>query len=136
MDILDACMKKGLRMTKQRNIIAQILSSAKDHPDINEIYKRALKKDKKISIATVYRTMKLFKEVGIIDEHNFKYGKTRYEVITHDHHDHLIDLETGKVIEFQNEDIEQLQKKIANYLGYELIDHRLELYVVKKGSNE
>ena len=130
------CQDRGLRLTDQRKVIVRLLeetiSDTKFHPDVDEIFKRASKIDKKISVATVYRTVKLLEEHGIIDKHDFKAGKARYEVSTENHHDHLIDVNSGEIIEFVDDEIEQLKKKIANRLGYELIDHRLELYCKKK----
>jgi Fur family ferric uptake transcriptional regulator len=122
------CVEKGLRMTEQRRVIASVLSDADDHPDAEEVYARSAKHDDKISLATVYRTLRLFSEAGIIDAHDFRDGRARYEAADADHHDHLIDLSTGDVIEFVDEEIERLQERIAEKLGYELIDHRLELY--------
>ena len=122
------CVEKGLRMTEQRRVIAGVLSKADDHPDAEEVYARSSKIDGKISLATVYRTLRLFSETGIIDTHDFRDGRARYEAADNDHHDHLIDLSTGDVIEFVDEEIERLQERIAEKLGYELIDHRLELY--------
>tara|TARA_B100000282_G_scaffold295672_1_gene275472 strand:+ start:1052 stop:1465 length:414 start_codon:yes stop_codon:yes gene_type:complete len=126
--LLEKCNKLGLKMTEQRRIITQVLSESKDHPDVELVYKRASKVDKNIGIATVYRTIKLFEENNIIEKHEFKDGRFRYEEVPEEHHDHLIDIKSGKVVEFQNEDIEELQKKIAEKLGYKLVDHRLELY--------
>jgi len=130
------CQERGLRLTEQRKVIVRLLeetiSDTKFHPDVDEIYNRAIRIDKKISVATVYRTVKLLEENGIIDKHEFKAGKARYEVSTENHHDHLIDINTGDIIEFIDDDIEKLKKKIANKHGYELIDHRLELYCKKK----
>ena len=130
------CQDRGLRLTDQRKVIVRLLeetiSDTKFHPDVDEIFKRDSKIDKKISVATVYRTVKLLEEHGIIDKHDFKAGKARYEVSTENHHDHLIDVNSGEIIEFVDDEIEQLKKKIANRLGYDLIDHRLELYGVKK----
>ena len=130
------CQERGLRLTEQRKIIVRLLEETifdtKFHPDVDEIYNRAIKIDKKISVATVYRTVKLLEENGIIDKHDFKAGKARYEVSTENHHDHLIDINSGEIIEFIDDDIEKLKKKIANKHGYELIDHRLELYCKKK----
>ena len=130
------CQERGLRLTEQRKVIVRLLeetiSGTKFHPDVDEIYNRAIRIDKKISVATVYRTVKLLEENGIIDKHEFKAGKARYEVSTENHHDHLIDINTGDIIEFIDDDIEKLKKKIANKHGYELIDHRLELYCKKK----
>ena len=122
------CKKKGVKLTDQRKIIAKVMSDADDHPDVDELHKRVNKVDTKISIATVYRTVKLFEESGIISRHDFKGNKARYEQTTHEHHDHLIDINTGEITEFVNEDIEKLQKKVAEKLGYKLVDHRLELY--------
>lgn len=124
------CMKKGMRMTEQRRVIARVLSIAQDHPDVEEIHRRAAEIDDNISIATVYRTMRLFEESGVVERHDFQDGRSRYEEATEDHHDHLIDLRSGDVIEFVNEEIEALQKRIAEQHGYKLIDHRLELYGV------
>ncbi len=124
------CLEKGLKMTDQRRIIARVLSEASDHPDVEAVYRRATDIDPKISIATVYRTVRLFEEAKILERHDFGDGRSRYEEITDEHHDHLIDVDSGRVIEFQNEEIEALQRKIAENLGYRLIDHRLELYAV------
>ena len=130
------CQDRGLRLTEQRKVIVRLLeetiSDTKFHPDVDEIHNRAIKIDKKISVATVYRTVKLLEENGIIDKHEFKAGKARYEVSTENHHDHLIDINSGEIIEFIDDDIEKLKKNIANKHGYELIDHRLELYCKKK----
>jgi len=128
------CITKGVKLTDQRKIIAKIMSEAQDHPDVDELYNRASKIDSKISIATVYRTVKLFEEFGILAKHDFKGSKTRYEELIEDHHDHLIDIKTGEIIEFVDEDIEKLQKKVADKYGYNLVDHKLELYGVKKKS--
>jgi len=128
------CIAKGVKLTDQRKIIAKIMSEAQDHPDVDELYNRASKIDPKISIATVYRTVKLFEEAGILAKHDFKGNKARYEELIEDHHDHLIDIKTGEIIEFVDEDIEKLQKKVADKYGYNLVDHRLELYGVKKKS--
>jgi len=117
-----------MRMTDQRRVIAQVLSEAQDHPDVEEVYRRASKLDDKISIATVYRTVRLFEDAGILERHDFRDGRARYEQMTEEHHDHLIDLRSGKVLEFRNEEIEKLQKLIAEELGYKLVEHRLELY--------
>ncbi len=122
------CIAKGVKLTDQRKIIAKIMGDSQDHPDVDELYKRASKIDSRISIATVYRTVKLFEEAGIIAKHDFKGGKARYEEVSQEHHDHLIDVNTGKITEFVNEDIEKLQKQVAAKLGYKLVDHRLELY--------
>lgn len=124
------CIDKGLKMTGARRVIAQVISDATDHPDVEMVYQRASEVDAKISIATVYRTVRLFEESGITQKHDFGDGRARYEIASDEHHDHLIDLKSGKVIEFANEMIEKLQEKIANELGYELVDHRLELYGV------
>jgi len=126
------CAEKGLKMTAQRRVIARVLSEATDHPDVEELYHRASALDSAISIATVYRTVRLFEEANILERHDFRDGRSRYEEVTDQHHDHLIDIETGNVIEFQNEEIERLQKEIAKKLGYELVDHRLELYGTPK----
>ena len=125
-----ACVDKGLRMTDQRRVIARVLSDAADHPDAEELYRRASAIDPHISIATVYRTVKLFEDSGIITRHDFREGRARYEHISETHHDHLINLRSGQVIEFQSEEIERLQREIARKLGYKLVDHRLELYAV------
>ncbi len=130
MSLEKQCLEKGMRMTEQRRIIARVLESSKDHPDVEELYGRAVKIDDNISIATVYRTVKLFEDSGIIERHDFRDGRSRYETVPEEHHDHLIDLRSGKVIEFNNEKIEKLQEIIARELGYQLIDHRLELYGV------
>lgn len=124
------CAEKGLRMTEQRRTIARILSLAHDHPDAEELHRRANEVDKSISLATVYRTVKLFEEAGIIESHDFGDGRARYEEIPEEHHDHLIDVKSGTVIEFHNAEIERLQEQIALELGYKLVDHRLELYAV------
>ena len=128
--ILQRCERKGLRMTSQRKIIAQVLENAADHPDVEELYKRASKIDPTISIATVYRTVKLFDEAGILDKLEFGDGRARYEDAEREHHDHLIDINSGRVIEFMDSDIEKLQEKIAQKLGYRLMGHKLELYGV------
>jgi len=124
------CVDKGMRMTEQRRVIARVLSYAEDHPDVEELHRRAHAIDPHISIATVYRTVRLFEESGIIDRHDFRDGRSRYEEAPEHHHDHLIDMKTGKVIEFTDDDIEALQNAIAKRLGYRLVDHRLELYGV------
>ena len=124
------CIKQGMRMTDQRRVIARVLSEAHDHPDVEELYLRASKIDKHISIATVYRTVRLFEEAGILERHDFGDGRARYEEVREGHHDHLIDIQSGRVIEFRNEEIEALQRKVAAELGYTLVDHRLELYGV------
>jgi Fur family ferric uptake transcriptional regulator len=126
----EICLARGLRMTEQRRTIAQVLQAATDHPDVEELYRRASGIDPKISIATVYRTVKLFEDAGVIARHDFGAGRARYEPIPDTHHDHLIDLRTGKVIEFRNEEIEKLQQAMAEKLGFKLVDHRLELYGV------
>ena len=134
------CLKKGVKLTDQRKIIARVISESKteygesDHPDVDELYSRVSKIDPKISIATVYRTVKLFEEAGILTKHDFKGGKARYEAMIESHHDHLIDVKTGEIIEFVDEEIEKLQKKVAEKYGYTLVDHKLELYGVKKKS--
>ncbi len=127
-DIENKCIKKGVRLTEQRKLVAKVMSESKDHPDVDELHKRVNKLDSKISIATVYRTVKLFEESGIVAKHDFKGNKARYEQTTQEHHDHLIDINTGEITEFVNDDIEKLQKKVAEKLGYKLVDHRLELY--------
>jgi Fur family transcriptional regulator, ferric uptake regulator len=122
------CIDRGLRMTEQRRVIARVLSSASDHPDVEELHRRAHALDPHISIATVYRTVRLFEEAGILERHDFRDGRSRYEEVPNEHHDHLIDVETGEVHEFRNDDIEKLQQRIAQELGFKLVDHRLELY--------
>ena len=124
------CVAKGMRMTDQRRVIARVIEGATDHPDVEELYRRAVREDPRISISTVYRTVKLFEDAGIIERHDFRDGRARYETMPEEHHDHLIDLKTGRVIEFRNEEIERLQEAIAARLGYRLVDHRLELYGV------
>ena len=124
------CIDKGMRMTDQRRVVARVLSDAKDHPDVEELHRRAHKVDPHISIATVYRTVRLFEEAGIIERHDFRDGRSRYEEAPEMHHDHLIDMRSGQVIEFIDEEIEALQKAIARRLGFKLVDHRLELYGV------
>lgn len=126
----ERCVEKGLKMTGQRRVIARVLSEASDHPDVEAVYRRAVEIDPKISIATVYRTVRLFEEAAILERHDFRDGRSRYEEQTEVHHDHLIDIQSGKVIEFQNEQIEELQRLMAEKLGYRLVDHRLELYAV------
>jgi Fur family ferric uptake transcriptional regulator len=128
------CIKKGVKLTDQRKIIAKVMSEANDHPDVDELYNRVSKIDSKISIATVYRTVKLFEEFGILAKHEFKGGKARYEQLNENHHDHLIDIKSGEIIEFVDQEIEKLQKKVAEKYGYDLVDHKLELYGVKKKS--
>jgi len=125
------CVTKGVRLTDQRKIIAEVMSASNDHPDVDELHKRVNKIDKKISIATVYRTVKLLEEYKIIEKHDFKGGKARYEESPEEHHDHLIDINTGQIIEFVDKEIEILQNKVAKKLGYKLIDHKLELYGFK-----
>ena len=138
--IEEKCIAKGVKLTEQRKIIAKVISESKelygesDHPDVDELYNRVSKLDPKISIATVYRTVKLLEESGILTKHDFKGGKARYEPINESHHDHLIDIKTGEIIEFVDEEIEVLQKKVADKYGYNLVDHKLELYGVKKKS--
>lgn len=124
------CVERGLRMTDQRRVIARVLSDAKDHPDVEELHRRAAAIDDGISIATVYRTVRLFEEAGILEKHDFRDGRSRYEEATNDHHDHLIDMKTGRVLEFVDPEIERLQHEIARRMGFKLIDHRLELYGV------
>jgi len=124
------CIEKNMRMTDQRRVVARVLSMAVDHPDVEELYRRAHDVDPHISIATVYRTVRLFEEAGIIERHDFRDGRSRYEEASDVHHDHLIDMKTGKVVEFVDEEIERLQQAIARRLGYKLVDHRLELYGV------
>ncbi len=132
--IEEKCKSKGVRLTDQRRLIAKVMSDSKetygskDHPDVDELHKRVNKIDRNISIATVYRTVKLFEEAGIIERHDFKEGKSRYEPLTEEHHDHLIDINSGEIVEFVDKDIEELQIKIAEKLGYKLVDHKLELY--------
>ena len=131
------CIAKGLRMTDQRRVIARVLSSSDDHPDAEELHRRASVEDPRISLATVYRTVRLFEEAGIIERHDFRDGRSRYVEVGDEHHDHLIDLKTGEVVEFVNEEIERLQEAIARKLGYKLVDHRLELYGVPlKGAED
>ena len=136
--IEEKCVAKGIKLTDQRRVIAKVMSESKetygesDHPDVDELYNRVSKIDPKISIATVYRTVKLFEEAGILTKHDFKGGKARYEAMIESHHDHLIDIKTGEIIEFVDDEIEKLQKKVAEKYGYKLVDHKLELYGVKK----
>ena len=132
--IEEKCIKSGVRLTDQRRLIAQTMGESKDHPNVDELHQRVSKLDPKISIATVYRTVKLFEEAGIITKHDFKGGKARYEEVSEGHHDHLIDVNTGEIIEFVDEEIEILQKKVAEKYGYNLVDHKLELYGIKKKS--
>lgn len=124
------CAAKGMRMTEQRRVIARVLAQSEDHPDVEELYRRCAKVDEHISISTVYRTMRLFEDAGIIERHDFRDGRARYEPSSESHHDHLINLRNGEVIEFQSEEIERLQSEVARRLGYKLVDHRLELYAV------
>jgi len=135
-DIEALCADKGLRITEQRRTIARILSEAEDHPDVETLHERASAIDPKISIATVYRTVRLFEEAGILERHEFGDGRSRYEAASDAHHDHLIDVSTGRVIEFVNDEIEKLQRRVAEELGFELVDHRLELYGVPKGGKK
>ncbi|VAV89734.1 Manganese uptake regulation protein MUR [hydrothermal vent metagenome] len=130
-DIEKSCLDKGMRMTGQRRTIARTIARSDDHPDVEELHRRAVKIDDNISIATVYRTVKLFEDAGILERHDFREGRARYEPVTDEHHDHLIDMNSGEVIEFRNEEIEELQRAVAKKLGYKLVDHRLELYGVK-----
>ena len=127
-DIENKCKQKGVRLTDQRKLIAKVMSKSVSHPDVDELHQKVSKFDSKISIATVYRTVKLFEEAGIVSKHDFKGNKSRYEKTTEEHHDHLIDINTGEITEFVNEEIEKLQKQVAKKLGYKLVDHRLELY--------
>lgn len=129
------CVEKGMKMTGQRRLIARVLSESEDHPDVEAVYRRASELDPNISIATVYRTVRLFEEANILDRHDFGDGRARYEEAPLEHHDHLIDVRSGRVLEFQDEEIERLQEKIAQELGFELIGHRLELYGVPLGSD-
>ena len=126
----ERCVKKGMRMTEQRRVIAQVMEAAIDHPDVEELYRRASAIDARISLSTVYRTVRLFEDSGIIERHDFREGRARYETAPEAHHDHLINLRSGEVIEFQSEEIERLQAEVARKLGYKLVDHRLELYAV------
>ena len=138
--IEEKCLSKGVKLTDQRKIIAKVISESKeaygdsDHPDVDELYNRVSKIDSKISIATVYRTVKLFEESGILTKHEFKGGKARYEELNEGHHDHLIDVKSGEIIEFVDEEIEKLQNKVAEKYGYKLVDHKIELYGIKKKS--
>ncbi len=130
--IIQKCSEKGLKMTDQRRLIAKIIAEAKDHPDTEEVYRRASALDKTIGIATVYRTIRLFQENGIVEKHDFGDGRARYEESSDDHHDHIINVKTGEIIEFVNEEIEKLQERIADEYGYKLVGHKLELYVIPK----
>jgi len=134
--IEDICVAKGMRMTDQRRVIARVIAAASDHPDVEELYRRASAVDPNISISTVYRTVKLFEDAGIIERHDFRDGRSRYEPAPEEHHDHLIDLRSGRVIEFRSEEIEEMQRLIAEKLGYRLVDHRLELYAVPLAKDE
>jgi Fur family ferric uptake transcriptional regulator len=127
------CVDKGLKMTEQRRVIARVLSESADHPDVEQVYRRATALDPRISIATVYRTVRLFEEANILARHDFGDGRSRYEEMPSAHHDHLIDLQSGRVVEFRNDEIERLQRLVADELGYELVGHRLELYAVPSG---
>jgi len=127
-DIENKCKQKGVRLTDQRKLIAKVMSESESHPDVAELHKKVSKFDSKISIATIYRTVKLFEEAGIVSKHDFKGSKSRYEQAPEEHHDHLIDINSGEITEFVNEEIEKLQKQVAEKLGYRLVDHRLELY--------
>ena len=131
-NIEERCKQKGVKLTDQRKLIAQIMSNSHDHPNVDELYKRVSKIDSKVSIATVYRTVKLFEETGILTKHDFRGEKARYEELPDSHHDHLIDVQSGEIVEFVDEEIEKLQKTIAEKLGYQLLDHKLELYGTKK----
>lgn len=126
------CLEKNLKMTEQRRVIAKVLSKAHDHPDVEEVFNRASKIDSSIGIATVYRTVRLFEEEGIVEKHDFGDGKARYEEANSEHHDHIIDVRSGKIIEFYNKELEELQDKIAEEHGFKLVDHKMELYVVPK----
>ena len=126
----EACVAKGMRMTDQRRVIARVIEAASDHPDVEELYRRAATIDDRISLSTVYRTVNLFEEAGLVTRHDFKDGRARFELIPDEHHDHLIDIRSGKVIEFRNGEIEAIQDLIARRIGYRLVDHRLELYAV------
>ena len=130
--IEERCKQKGVKLTDQRKLIAQTMSNSHDHPNVDELYKRVSKVDSKISIATVYRTVKLFEEAGILTKHGFRGEKARYEELPDSHHDHLIDVQSGEIVEFVDEEIEELQKIVAEKLGYQLVDHKLELYGIKK----
>ena len=130
-DLEALCAERGLRITEQRRVIARVLSEAEDHPDVEQLHRRAAAIDPKISIATVYRTVRLFEDAGILDRHDFGDGRSRYEATPEAHHDHLIDVETGKVVEFVDPELEALQRQIAEKLGYRLVDHRMELYGVR-----
>lgn len=135
-DIEALCVERGMRMTDQRRVIARVLGEASDHPDVEEVYRRATAIDRRISIATVYRTVRLFEEAGILERHDFRDGRSRYEPVPDAHHDHLIDLDTGNVVEFHDPEIEELQRRIAERLGYRLVDHRMELYGIPLKESE
>ena len=130
-DIVSKCKQKGVRLTEQRKLIARVMSESESHPDVDELHRKVNKLDSKISIATVYRTVKLFEEAGIVEKHDFKGNKAGYEQAPEEHHDHLIDINSGEITEFVNEEIEKIQKQVAEKLGYKLVDHRLELYGTK-----
>jgi len=130
------CAEKGMRMTEQRKVIARVLSEAKDHPDVDDLYKRASAIDRHISLSTVYRTVRLFEESGILERHDFGEGRARYEQASRDHHDHLIDIKSGKVIEFMNDEIERLQQTVARQHGFKIVGHKLELYCVPLDEND
>ena len=132
----ELCIEKGLKMTEQRRVIARVLSDADDHPDVEQVYQRATDVDPRISIATVYRTVKLFEEANILERHDFGDGRARYEEVSDEHHDHLIDMNSGEVVEFRNDEIERLQKEVAKRLGYRLVGHRLELYGTRTDAGE
>ncbi|EPF00034.1 MULTISPECIES: Fur family transcriptional regulator [Rhizobium] len=132
----ELCTERGMRMTEQRRVIARILEESADHPDVEELYRRSVKVDAKISISTVYRTVKLFEDAGIIERHDFRDGRSRYETVPEEHHDHLIDLKSGVVIEFHSPEIEALQERIAREHGFKLVDHRLELYGIPLKKDE
>jgi Fur family ferric uptake transcriptional regulator len=129
--IEQACIEKGLKMTGQRRLIARVLSESADHPDVEELYRRAVRIDPRISLATVYRTVRVLEEADIVERHEFRDGRARYEEAAEDHHDHLVDLDTGEVIEFRSDEIEELQRRVAERLGYRLVDHRLALYGIR-----
>lgn len=132
----DLCVERGMRMTEQRRVIARILEHSDDHPDVEELYRRSVLVDSRISISTVYRTVKLFEDAGIIARHDFRDGRSRYETVPEEHHDHLIDLKTGEVVEFRSPEIEALQERIAREHGFKLVDHRLELYGIPLKKDE
>ena len=130
------CVQLGLKMTEQRRVIARVLSDSEDHPDVEEVHRRSAEIDERISLATVYRTLRLFEDVNLLERHDFRDGRARYERASDEHHDHLINIDTGEVVEFQNDEIERLQAKVAEQIGYKLIDHRLELYARPSGENK